>query len=673
MLTHTAVIFLLFGFFVIILNYKGQVAGQNTTSGATTIGENQSSIENGVTQASTTVPEGCICAETNVPNSRCVRFECNCQCDLTASKCDTACCCDSQCPSDLILIWKSSGKCKNSQSSNQINNCIDSYEELYQINPKYQMWKDVTGAEEMLCVWRDNNPSKGNFFVEPVSSSVDSDSEWINPYSQSAKDDKVDDLNQYYLPGDTIPVVIQVNSAQSMSSGFQAMQFGKLIAPLADSFGRCGVANFVGFMEDSYTTCNSRLVPAHNRSLCSSLATEILSSLVSRTPKDAQLNQFQYNVPPTNLVAIEFDAAAITVDGASDSGESLQWLQKEIDKIYISAGLLSNNESDSATDTSIFNDTKLNICPCPEYAFDSLDLTIEVDNAIISNIKARANLKKIDPACQLDEEIQQTFSFRFVIGNNLTVNTSAALVERSGNPGYVLGKPILAGTRSDNSANIDLEDKGLHLFSFPQNSSSIAGYCLDASVAVQYGKNTMASCVVHWNLFEFMKACAENTVAPAFPPSTYVGKFGNSDPSIKDQWVLLSSGEEANPYDPSFSIPARTCRNMKVTAHLLFATAQIGEVQNPQATIRSASVIYETKDMTFLNADPFLPQAFVFSYTVSFQALLQEDVEYVPPGPPILPKLPWDLFYPFVIAPASRNLLSLYWILVLIFIRSIRA
>lgn len=101
-----------------------------------------------------------------------------------------------------------------------------------------------------------------------------------------------------------------------------------------------------------------------------------------------------------------------------------------------------------------------------------------------------------------------------------------------------------------------------------------------------------------------------------------------------------------------------------------FLTAQVGEVDNPQDKILAVRSAYATDSWTFTSRKS--TQTFVFRTTVSFvpksaTGALQRvaavskafpearvwccagTTEYLPPGPPILPELPNDLFYPFTL------------------------
>lgn len=48
-------------------------------------------------------PQGCSCVAESSDGSSCRFFECSCNCDLTAGRCDYGCCCDPDCTSGQVL------------------------------------------------------------------------------------------------------------------------------------------------------------------------------------------------------------------------------------------------------------------------------------------------------------------------------------------------------------------------------------------------------------------------------------------------------------------------------------------------------------------------------------------------------------------------------------------
>lgn len=95
-------------------------------------------------------------------------------------------------------------------------------------------------------------------------------------------------------------------------------------------------------------------------------------------------------------------------------------------------------------------------------------------------------------------------------------NASYLLIRsRSGNPGYLLGKPILYGTLAGNY--IDLEDDGLTIL---QPSLKTLATCPTESTiddflseSVKFGYDSVTSCIVSLNRSELKKFCCEGVTS----------------------------------------------------------------------------------------------------------------------------------------------------------------
>jgi hypothetical protein len=90
----------------------------------------------------------------------------------------------------------------------------------------------------------------------------------------------------------------------------------------------------------------------------------------------------------------------------------------------------------------------------------------------------------------------------------------------------------------------------------------------------------------------------------------------------------------------------------------------MAQMNNPQSKIMVARAKYLYGDWRFKDQrstlfDPFTTQDFTLSHTVQFAPVAQEGPQGVAPdAPPLFPKLPADVFYPFVMnsAPAPPQL-----------------
>merc|ERR1712100_563229 len=98
-----------------------------------------------------------------------------------------------------------------------------------------------------------------------------------------------------------------------------------------------------------------------------------------------------------------------------------------------------------------------------------------------------------------------------------------------------------------------------------------------------------------------------------------------------------------------FDFDSLTCQEVVTGMHLEFLYSLVGDKRNPQKKILSARATFTTSDWVFDEYDlaAVKETGFVRTTTVSF---IKYDagaaVNVVPPIPPLLPKLPHDVFYP---------------------------
>ena len=106
--------------------------------------------------------------------------------------------------------------------------------------------------------------------------------------------------------------------------------------------------------------------------------------------------------------------------------------------------------------------------------------------------------------------------------------------------------------------------------------------------------------------------------------------------------------------------------------HYRFLVAYSGESNHPQNKIIAAAIDYSAEDWTLslLPGDETSVQTFPLFTTVSFiNKDEQATKEYFPPPPPVLFKVPYDVFYPFVnAAPPSLTRSSSHMLICSIFV-----
>lgn len=193
--------------------------------------------------------------------------------------------------------------------------------------------------------------------------------------------------------------------------------------------------------------------------------------------------------------------------------------------------------------------------------------------------------------------VEQSWSVSFTSTAAVTRSSSAGnLVNRtrSGNPGYLFGRPVLAGfqSTSGSSSAITMQYPGLSLAAV-----TVSGLCTDAmaDVTVQFGVDLRAGCSLSLTRGELEDMCSGggSYISGGIPTffnvsNTYVGVFGNADPLDVSQWLSLDTSLTSATY--LWDDTAGVCYNLITSINYRFLTADVGKSNNPQKKIIAAQV-----------------------------------------------------------------------------------
>uniref|UniRef100_A0AAY4EDN6 Tectonic-1 n=1 Tax=Denticeps clupeoides TaxID=299321 RepID=A0AAY4EDN6_9TELE len=207
--------------------------------------------------------------------------------------------------------------------------------------------------------------------------------------------------------------------------------------------------------------------------------------------------------------------------------------------------------------------------------------------------------------------MQQYFQIEFKQENKL-------LMKFSGNPGYVVGLPLIAGS-STHKCKYRLRNGALSLLRRSQDQDCLAAP--SQRTPVLFGIDMVSGCTLRLedlaNCTQVSEVLLGILKGQNFPE--YVASFGNSLPQNPMDWVPIKN--QTTPTVNDCSIP--------LTLHLEVRWTKFGSLVNPQAQIISGSFVSVTSSVAFID--------------VSAQA----DAGYKA-TPTIDAKLPFDFFFPFV-------------------------
>uniref|UniRef100_A0A8C9CHS1 Tectonic family member 3 n=1 Tax=Phocoena sinus TaxID=42100 RepID=A0A8C9CHS1_PHOSS len=205
-------------------------------------------------------------------------------------------------------------------------------------------------------------------------------------------------------------------------------------------------------------------------------------------------------------------------------------------------------------------------------------------------------------------------------------STAASLTGfRSGNPGYIAEKPLLALTGDRRHSMTLLQSKG-------------DGTCSIKRHEVQFGVNAISGCKLRLKRVDCSHLQREiYRTLHGSPRPEHVAIFGNADPAQKGEWTRILSR--------NCSVSAMHCTSccvIPVSLEIQILWAYVGLQSNPQAHVSGARFLYHCQPIQDSQQETEVPLTTV----VTFVDITQKPEP--PRGQPRMDwKLPFDFFFPF--------------------------
>jgi hypothetical protein len=560
--------------------------------------------------------------------------------------------------------------------------CYDS-NSLEKINPSFPMKSvdTVTAAVDgLLCIEYDNSPSKGAFIADPGSlgSSAFTSSVVALAHSYSTDLDTSGAVaspqdGATYDMGDRIPVGF---SNERVNDGLVAAYGGFMPLPSAGADGSCSDAVSPMLFEQPVIDQECVRVALSPENDCEgAFSAARLSSLLfmgtsanvvpDSTPGDDEFVAITVaSVKWRNWdtgVEVDFTAAyncdAYWFDGTSPAPAATG--------ICNMGGALGT----TALQDSLTADP-LSVSAGCRNALVSACFTITHDGAG-SIVSASADLVVADVPAPTESGASlvamQSYTTQFTTEEPPTTSTDQGNQVkriRSGNPGYLVGAPLLFGARTE-------DGEGDQMI-VPQQGLTLSGAGLQCNstqvTRVDFGYDVLTCCGLELTRSQLEELCNGDGVyisSDGFTPNalshfnvsnTYLGALGNADPSDVNQWIAVNVA--AGTATQSWADASGTCSNMVSSLNWRVMYARIGAEANLQAKIVAADTSYGKTDWIWIQGgEQEDTQTFGVCSTVTFFEHESSKAIYTPPPPPIGLKLPYDLFYPFHIegnAAAAR-------------------
>jgi tectonic-1/3 len=592
---------------------------------------------------SSNLPVGCVCKEDGVVETECEKFECTCTCDITAGSCDYGCCCDSECSTTVVRTFESLGVCKpTGPAPSSVTKCY-STAELVTVNPHYPMSGTRTVAlslDAVLCVQAENTAYLGQFYD-----------------STSAPSTQVRGYEETY--GTTYPLFAEMaNNRQYFQNDSLLVLHGSsawLPLPLADFSGACNDNNYVQF--DVPVSQRSCVRNINSTADCVAvLGVDAYARAI--TVKNNPASTAAYNISLEIVYYYNWETGAYT----------------NITELFLTSSCKTFSASDNVS-MSACNFGKLD---------DAVDICYNVVKEVQYSITTAAQ-QSVDAAAAFvvvtdlrfgegSANIEQTFAVDFHSADNVTRSaTKGNLVDftRSGNPGYLIGRPVRAG-RLQSNATLHLQAISTFEIGFHVPGPSSTGQCrVNSTTQVLFGYDFRTGCYITYTKAELEAFCmsvqSQGAVQSYFLGYTemYVGYFGNADPTDTAQW-----------FQPTvLPIPAITttwnadscaCTDIVSSLNYRFYYASVGHKGNPQNKITDITIGIDRQDWVYSRRDSS-SQRFELVVDVSFIDVTAGSTSYTPPAPPGLFSVPYDVFYPFQISSALmlRPQYPIVWVAIL--------
>lgn len=488
-----------------------------------------------------------------------------CVCDLTPGTCDLNCCCDKDC--DLLHPRTVFSFCLPGSVRSSSWVCVDN-SLVFRSNSPFpsRVFTDSSGITQ-FCV-RVNN-SKSNYFQELQTVNATNfqalAAEFGGQFFTSTP--KTQPPGPFYRAGDPILIYYPGLSIVSLLRQPAAMGAG----------GLCAESNPAGFLESKSTTC-------------ARFFKDLASSCTSEPALDAaSYHNFRVLKVPRAMTDLQSMKFQVPVTLASQT----------------SPPLLAGNTCQNIVSQVIYE--------------------IET-NGTFGIQKVSVSFRQTNLTVKPGVSLQQDFIIHFRAFQQREAASPAA--PRSGNPGYLTGKPLLVLTGDLSHSMTLLQSEG-------------NGLCSAKRHEVQFGVNTVSGCQLRPKEVNCSHLQEEiYQTLHGRPRPEHVAIFGNADPAQKGGWTrILSKNCRVS------TVNCTSCCVIPVSLEIQVLWAHLGLQSNPQAHVAGARFLYQYKSVQELQR----------GIEVSLMTLVNfMDLTQKPEPPRDQPrpdwKLPFDFFFPFKVA-----------------------
>uniref|UniRef100_A0A2K5YMQ1 Tectonic family member 3 n=2 Tax=Mandrillus leucophaeus TaxID=9568 RepID=A0A2K5YMQ1_MANLE len=488
-----------------------------------------------------------------------------CVCDLTPGACDINCCCDRDCY--LLHPRTVFSFCLPGSVRSSSWVCVDN-SLIFRSNSPFpsRVFMDSNGIRQ-FCVHVNN--SKLNYFQKLQKVNATNFQALAAEFGGESFTSTFQTQSppSFYRAGD--PILTYFPKWSVISLLRQPAGVG--------AAGLCAESNPAGFLESKSTTC-----------------TRFFKNLASSCTLDSALNAASY-----------YNFTVLKVPRGMTDPQNMEFQVPVILTSQANAPLLAGNTCQNVVS----------------------QVTYEIEtNGTFGIQKVSVSLGQTNLTVEPGASLQQHFVLHF---RAFQQSTAASITSpRSGNPGYIVGKPLLALTGDVSYSMTLLRSQG-------------NGSCSVNRHEVQFGVNAISGCKLRLKKADCSHLQQEiYQTLHGRPRPQHVAIFGNADPAQKGGWTRI-----LNRHCNISAINCTSCCLIPVSLEIQVLWAYVGLLSNPQAHVSGVRFLYQCQSIQ----DSQQVTEVSLTTIVNFVDITQKPEP--PRGQPKMDwKLPFDFFFPFRVA-----------------------
>ncbi|XP_006814551.1 tectonic-1 [Saccoglossus kowalevskii] len=654
-------------FFLIFLSYISVVFSQTGTVGPVTT----ATVDLNATDATTatvivTEQPQTTEAATQLPESTELPANTDlgpCTCDLTVPSCDVNCCCDPDCSAEDRHTFS---ECVENTYYHDDKVCLQSYQ-LILANTPYTVNKTESG---LFCIEFDNYEDRNYYLIPDTVYTIERFNELVDEYGDYTYErvsDTEDEYGVFYKSGDPIYTI------------YESLAQGVLGLPNRLTSSLCGNNNPAAYLFDESFQCTRQIF-------------DLEAQCETMPALSAQVYYEGFKVVSTPYFLNEIEPDPVLVNSTTESPTSFTTPNATNDTTAVPTTPLYN-DSTIYDHPALLPITVQNLyciellgvrrecnftseeIPRPEYDANTMtcqNAIFEVNYMFTTN--GTSGISSVQVDLVFGNITSSELPFYQTYNSAYAKLEDTEIFEKSGNPGYVVGEPLMAGTMTSEVDPLGETRYSIILDSNRDNwltmvSPTADGNCItdaDSRTSVTFGLDMRTGCnlvVAYENLTDIcvlIQEAVNNTLFGSSPP-THVAMFGNSRVEMAGDWVpILYDNVPASNPSPSTG-PEGVCHNMVLGVHLEILYADTGSLANPQPKIIGVTYRYaQPVELKYQCIGAYcqpgtedIQQNFEVVSSVGYidTSSYPEGVQAAPPT--FTAKLPYDFFYPFGVNAAS--------------------